>query len=125
NVKQGHQLTLRTNYITSLANIGFPSTTTYVMPGNYYQFTDKTSSTVGQLNSTFKSSVNELRVNYQHVRDDRGDQTGQKPFPFIQVDSTDGTNLRFGSESPSHANAITEDITELTDDFTMIRGRHT
>src|SRR5262249_17958582 len=47
NVRPGHQLTLRTNYVDSLARIGFPSTTIYLFPTNYYAFTDKTSSTVG------------------------------------------------------------------------------
>jgi hypothetical protein len=99
NLAAGHQLTLRTNYVDSLARIGFPSSTIYVLPTNYYQFSDKTTSTVGQLNSTFKSAVNELRLTYQTVRDIRGDASGQKTFPFVQVDFTDGTNVRLGSEA--------------------------
>jgi hypothetical protein len=125
NLTSKHQLTLRTNYIDSLARIGFPSTTQYLMPTNFHQFSDKASSTVGQLNSTLKSSVNELRVTYQRIRDNRGDAAGQKPFPFVQVDFGDLTSVRFGSESSSQANKLNENITELTDDFTLVRGRHT
>ena len=126
NVRSGQQLTLRTNYIDALADIGFPSTTQYNLPTNFYQFSDKTSSTVGQLNSTFKAAaVNELRLTYQRVRDVRGDKTGQKPFPFVQVDFPDGTNTRLGSENSSHANKLNQNIVELTDDFTLVRGRHT
>jgi hypothetical protein len=125
NVTSSQQLTLRTNYVNALADIGFPSTTQYNFPTNFYQFSDKTSSTVGQLNSTFKSAVNELRLTYQRVRDVRGDKDGQKPFPFVQVDFPDGTNARLGSENSSHANKLNQNITEFTDDFTLIRGRHT
>src|ERR1044071_5971105 len=89
NVASGHQLTLRTNYIDSLARIGFPSTTMYLMPNNFYAFTDKTIATVGQLNSAFKTSVNELRVAYTTVRDNRGAAAGQTRFPFVQVEFAD------------------------------------
>ncbi|PYR79547.1 MAG: hypothetical protein DMF87_11030 [Acidobacteria bacterium] len=125
NLAASHQLRVSTNYVDSLARIGFPSTTQYLMPTNYYAFTDKTSSTVGQLNSTFKSAVNELRMTYQRIRDNRGDAAGQQRFPFVQVDFPDGTNVRFGSENSSHANKLNQNITEFTDDFTLIRGRHT
>jgi hypothetical protein len=43
---------------------------------------------------------------------------------MVQVDFRDGTNVRFGSESSSQANKLNENITELTDDFTLVRGRH-
>ena len=125
NVTPRQQLTLRTNYIDAHTRIGFPSTTQYLMPTNFYDFADKTSSTVGQLNSTFASSVNELRITYQRIRDNRADATGQRPFPMVQVDFADGTNVRFGSESSSQANKLNQNITEFTDDFTFARGRHT
>jgi hypothetical protein len=125
NLTSGQQLTLRVNYVDSLARIGFPSTTTYLLPTNYYAFTDKTTSTVGQLNSTFSSAVNEVRVAYQRIRDNRADIAGQQRFPFVQVDFTDGTNVRLGSENSSQANKLNQDITELTDDFTLVRGGHT
>jgi len=125
NLTSNQQLTLRVNYVDSLARIGFPSTTTYLLPTNYYAFTDKTTSTVGQLNSTFTSAVNEVRVAYQRIRDNRADAAGQQRFPFVQVDFTDGTNVRFGSENSSQANKLNQDITELTDDFTLVRGGHT
>ena len=125
NVTSRQQLTLRTNYIDARTRIGFPSTTQYLMPANFYQFGDKTSSTVGQLNGTFGNAVNELRVTYQRIRDNRADASGQKPFPMVQVDFADGTNVRFGSESSSQANKLNQNITEITDDFTVVGGRHT
>jgi len=125
NVTPRQQLTLRTNYVDARTRIGFPSTTQYLTPNNFYQFSDKTSSTVAQLNSTFRNSVNELRVTYQRIRDNRSDAAGQKPFPFVQVDFSDGTNVRFGSESSSQANRLKQTIAEFNDDFTVPRGRHT
>ncbi len=69
--------------------------------------------------------MNELRVAYQRIRDNRGDLAGQQRFPFVQVDFPDGTNAKFGSEASSHANKLNQNIAELTDDFTLVRGGHT
>ena len=125
NLAPGHQLTIRNNYVDALARIGFPSTTIYLMPTAYYAFTDKTNSTVAQLNSSKSRFVNEFRFAYQVVRDNRGDVDGQPHFPFIEVDFPDQTNVRFGSENSSQANKLNQDVMELTDDLTMLRGKHT
>jgi hypothetical protein len=125
NLRPGSVLTVRHNYIDSLARIGFPSTTQYLMPTNYYAFTDTTNSTVGQWNTSMRNAVNELRVSYQAVRDNRTDADGQSPFPFIQVDFPDNTNVRFGSENSSHANKLNQDVVEVTDDFTFVKTKHT
>jgi hypothetical protein len=125
NLRPGSQLTIRHNYVDSLARINFPSSTIYYMPTAFYQFTDTTNSTVGQLNSAFKLAVNEFRFAYQRVRDNRGDADGQAHFPFVEVDFPDNTNVRFGSENSSHANELHQDVIELTDDYTMIKGKHT
>jgi len=125
NLAPGAQLTVRHNYIDALARIGFPSTTNYLMPTAFYSFTDKTNSTVVQANNAMKSAVNEFRFAYQRVRDLRADADGQPHFPFVQVDFPDNTNVRFGSENSSHANQLDQDVIELTDDYTMIKGPHT
>jgi len=125
NLGPGSQLTVRHNYIDALARIGFPASPNYVMPTAFYRFTDKTNSTVGQLNNAFKRGVNEFRLAYQRVRDNRGDAEDQPQFPFVQVDFPDNTNVRFGSENSSHANKLNQDVIELTDDYSMIKGKHT
>jgi hypothetical protein len=123
NLNQQHRLTLRHNYVKGSNDIGFPTSTNYIFPDFFYQFRDTTNSSVAQLNSTFgSSSVNELRVTYQTVRDNRDGETN---FPTVQVDVSGGGQFRAGRENFSTANALDQDVLEITDDFTVTRGSHT
>jgi hypothetical protein len=125
NLSSRHQLTLRSNYVDALADIGSQSSLTYKLPTNFYHMTDKMLSNVGQLNSSFGRVFNELRLTYSRERNKRGGQPGVPDFPEVRVDMPDGTYVYFGSEYSSHANALDQDIVELTDDLTMVAGNHT
>ena len=126
NVASGHQLTLRHNYIDALTDVGTPSATFFKTPDNYYRFNDKTNSSVGQLNSTFGRAVNELRVAYTTVRDHRDPQPfEQKPFPQVNVLLATGINIQSGREQFSGANQLDQDILEVTDSLTLLKGQHT
>jgi hypothetical protein len=125
NLRSGHQLTVRHNYVLALNDIGRPTTAAYFMPDAFYRINNKTNSTVGQLNSTFGSAVNELRFTYSRIRDHRvGNPTEERPFPFVQVTLSSGT-VRAGRENFSGANELDQDVFELNDDFTWLKGRHT
>jgi hypothetical protein len=121
NLSDQHRLTLRHNYVKAQNDIGFPTSTGYIFPDFFYQFRDTTNSSVAQLNSTFGRAVNELRVTFQRVRDNRD---GVTDFPTVRVDVSGGGNLRAGRENFSTANALDQDIFEITDDFTFHRGNH-
>jgi Carboxypeptidase regulatory-like domain len=126
NVAPGHQLTVRNNYIDALNDIGRPDPANYFMPDAFYRFATDTNSFVTQLNSTFGTSVNELRVTYQRQRDLRGGQPGVPPFPFVRVFGlSGGASVRAGTENFSTANELDVDVVELTNDFSMMRGKHT
>jgi hypothetical protein len=125
NLLPGHRLTVRHNYIDSVADIGFPSATQYNFPDNFYQFKDTTNSTVAQLNSVFGSAYNEARLTVQTFDDRRTGQPDQRPFPLVRVDLPDGTNLRAGTENFSVQNELDQRVIEVTDDFTWLQGRHT
>jgi hypothetical protein len=124
NLSTRNQLTVRTNYINALADqsASSPSSIIYFLPGNFYAFTAKTSTTVGQLNSTWNTAFNEFRVTYQRERDLR--DPGQ-PFPNIQVEISGGANVRLGAETSSQQNRLDQDVVEVTDDFTWLKGTHT
>ena len=128
NVATGHQLTVRHNYLKGLNDIGRPSaggSGEYFMPDAFYRIRNTTNSTVAQLNSTFGSAVNELRFSYQSVRDRRAGQPDEdRPFPFVQVTLSSG-RVRAGRENFSTANELDQDVIELTDDFTWLKGNHT
>jgi hypothetical protein len=97
----------------------------YLMPDNFYRIKNKTNSTVAQLNSTFAGGVNELRFTYQRIRDRRGgNPTEERIFPNVTVDLSSG-QVKAGRENFSTANELDQDVYELTDDFTWIKGKHT
>ncbi len=127
NLSDRHRLTIRNNFTKPNVDVGFPSASRFFTPDTYYQVHNRSNSTVAQLNSTFGSSVNELRVNYQKIRDIR---TGETAFPQVLVDLTPGTcgsslcQIRFGTEEFSTANELYQDVIELTDDYTIHRGKH-
>ncbi len=126
NLASGHQLTVRHNYIDALSDIGTPSATFFKTPDNYYRFADKTNSSVAQLNSMFGRAVNELRVAYTTVRDHREPQPfEQKPFPQVNVTLASGVNIQSGREQFSGANQLDQDILEVTDSLTLLKGKHT
>lgn len=125
NLRTGSRLTVRHNYVKGLADNGTQTQFAYYMPDYFYEIEDTTNSTVGQLNTTLGSIFNELRVTYQRERNVRGRRGAQPAFPAIQVDLPDGSNVKFGTENSSHQNQLDQDILELTDDVTMVRGSHT
>jgi hypothetical protein len=76
------------------------------------------------LNSTFGTAVNEARFTYQRVRDRRGAQPFEpRPFPNVQVSLSAGT-ITAGREQFSTANELDQDIYEITNDFTWLKGKH-
>jgi hypothetical protein len=125
NLGANHQLTIRENYVDALADVGSSSAFSYEMPSNYYRMTDKMLSSVVQLNSSFGRLFNELRVTYQRERNLRGGQPGYDNFPQVRVYLPDGNSVYLGTEYSSQANALNQDIVQLNDDITWVRGTHT
>ena len=74
------------------------------------------------MNSTWNTAFNEFRVTYQRQRDLRN--PGQ-PFPHVQVDISGDANVRLGAELSSQQNRLDQDVVEVTDDFTWLKGTHT
>ena len=122
NLSPGQRLSLRHNYVGGGADVGSQSNFRYRFADNFYRFDSTTHSTVGQLDSTFGSAVNQARISYQRVRDDRGPQTA--PFPQVTITLDGGEEIRFGSEQYSTANFVYQDILEIHDDLTWVAGRH-
>jgi Carboxypeptidase regulatory-like domain/TonB dependent receptor-like, beta-barrel len=125
NLSPRHQFTYRMNYVDGTANIGSIFSDSYLTPDRFYSIEDKNLSNVWQLNSTLGKGFNELRVYYQRERNVRGHNQDFERFPSVRVDFPDGSQVNFGTEFSSQANKLNQDVVELTDDFTFIRGRHT
>ena len=127
NLSDSHRLTVRANYVNggrTLTSAGVPSTTIYALPHDYYTSEEKVFSPVGQLNSTFSHVFNEFRITYTRDRFGRNNP-GNPTFPYVRIDLPDQSNVRIGTENSSHANKLNQDIIELTDDVTWVKGKHT
>ena len=132
NVAKGHQLTVRHNYIDAMndissASLGTSQTSPYRLPDAYYRYFSTTNSTVGQLNSQLGRGVNELRLTYTRIRDHRGNPVDAAQFPqvTVQLATTPAFFAVAGTEQFSHRNAIDQDIIELNDAYTVLKGTHT
>ena len=128
NASEGNQLTLRWNYVDAGNLVNRPSSFTYEYPSEAYDFSSETNSLVGQWNAVFGSNkFNELRVTYQTIKDRRPPVS---IFPWVEIEDIapdEGFFSEFeaGSEPFSTRNALDQDIIELTNDFTWIKGNHT
>jgi hypothetical protein len=127
NLARGSRLTARVNYVDGIRDLtsqSQPSNLIYVLPSAYYTADETVLSPVVQLNSTFGRAYNEFRVAY--TRDRYARKTPNFPaFPYVRVDFPDSLNVRLGTENSSHANELDQDIFELTDDYTLVKGNHT
>jgi outer membrane receptor for ferrienterochelin and colicin len=126
NVNSSNQFTIRHNYVEASNDvIADRFSTRFRFPNSTYFFADETNSTVAQLNSTVGgSSFNEARINYTTIRDQRASPGA---FPGIEIGGTGprSADIIAGAEQFSSANSLDQDILELTDDFTFIKGAHT
>jgi len=125
NISTKHRLTLRYNYVNGLVDNSpsKASSTVFAFGDDFYRLTSKTNSAVMQLHSTISNSVfNELTVNYTTIRDQR--QIPDTIFPQVNVLVAGGYRLTAGSEQYSGANALNQDILEVTDNLSWSLGDH-
>lgn len=127
NISEKHQLIVRHNFINASDDIlgrstGTGSSNGFFFSNTRYKFANTTNSTVFQLNSAITNNLyNEAILAYQTIRDKR--ETPGRPFPTVRV--TYGTSMLVGgTENFSQANALDQDIIEITDNLTYIMGDH-
>ncbi len=125
NISPNHNATLRHNYVNAANDvIADRSSTRFRFPTGIYSLADETNSTVLQVNSVFgSSSFNVGRVGFQTIRDVRATPV---TFPSVDIGPiARQPQLAAGTERFSAANSLDQDILEITDDFTFIKGNHT
>jgi hypothetical protein len=125
NATAGNALTLRNNYVKGSTDVVANRTgSTFRFPTSIYSQQNHTSSTVAQLNSVISTGAfNEARVGVQTIKDLR---VPGVQFPTIEIGGANqSATLNVGTERFSGANSLDQKITEITDDFTMLKGNHT
>ncbi|MDY7093019.1 MAG: carboxypeptidase regulatory-like domain-containing protein [Acidobacteriota bacterium] len=125
NLSDAHNLTARHNIVDAARDINRPGSFTYEWPTETYDFQTKTNSTVLQLNSAFGPNVfNEARLAFQSIEDRRAGADGVR-FPWIEVEDVQGFEFEAGTEPFSTANSLDQDILEIHNDLTWLKGNHT
>lgn len=124
NLNDSHKATLRHNYVDATRDvIADRSSTAFRFPTAIYAQANETNSSVFQLNSVFGTSFNEARLGFQTVRDARAPGV---TFPSVDVGPISRRpEVAAGTERFSGANSLDQDVLEVTDDFTLVRGNHT
>jgi hypothetical protein len=130
NLGANNRLTLRHNYVDAWDDNFARTDAAFVLGQGGYVFNSTTNSSVAQLNSTLGNQVfNEFRVGYTTVRDHR--DIPSTLFPRLEIDlpagscATSGTcRILAGSENSSVANALDQDVLEITNDISLSRGIH-
>jgi hypothetical protein len=129
NLNNSNNITLRHNYVDGSTPVDpssySRSTSQFFFPSSIYSITDKTNSTVGQINSVFgANNYNEGRIGYQTIKDAR---TTPIIFPTVEIGGSGERSgaIQVGTERFSGANSLDQNILELTDDYTWIKGNHT
>lgn len=116
------QLTARYNFVDSANDVWNGSSTLFITSDRPYNIRPETTSLVAQLNSVIGGSwFNEARIgltNVDTVRD------GPTRFPTVEVLLPAGRSIQAGRERFSTANELYQDILEINDDVTFIRGNH-
>lgn len=125
NAGSSNQLTLRHNYVDAFKDVVSDRFfTRFRFPNSIYGFASETNSTVAQLNTVFGANAyNEARLGLQTIREKRAVPTA---FPTVDIGGAPrSAQIILGTERFSGANALDQDILEITDDFTMLFGNHT
>jgi outer membrane receptor for ferrienterochelin and colicin len=125
NATAGNALTLRHNYVKAGNDIvSNRSGSQFRFPTSIYTQANKTNSSVAQLNSVLTTGTfNEARVGVQTIKDIRSTPI---QFPSIEIGGANqNATLNAGTERFSAANSLDQKITEITDDFTVLKGNHT
>ena len=123
NLSNEHKLTVRHNLVDAFDDNLQRTAASFYFENSNYKFNSVTNQTVAQLTSSLGSSfANELIVGYTTVRDSR-DYLGAK-FPFVRINYLGSTAnvLAAGAENFSQANALDQDIIEVTDNFSYFAG---
>ncbi|MDA8018417.1 MAG: carboxypeptidase regulatory-like domain-containing protein [Thermoanaerobaculia bacterium] len=130
NLSDSNQLTMRHNLVDAALDVNRPSQFTYEFPSEAYAFTSETNSTVLQLDTIFSSNAyNSARIAIQSIEDRRSPANGID-FPWVEIEDVDGdgpTDVEFeaGTEAFSTFNELDQDILEIHNDFTWLKGDHT
>ncbi|WP_431215218.1 hypothetical protein ACQ86N_11140 [Puia sp. P3] len=138
NINRQHTLTLKYNYLNSFqdepaSNSGSVQSSYGRAAGQYalpfyksgYTIHNNFNIYLAELNSRFGSSAsNKLQIGYTALRDYRN-ALSDSPFPMVDIlDGNGQPYTSFGYELYTYGNKLNTDVYQLTDIFTLYKGKH-
>lgn len=131
NINQNNKLSVRFNFVDAIANRGISrGSSGYSFSNRQYNFNSNQKSFVAELTSRISDNAfNEARVVYTAIRDSR-DVPAAGRFPSVTVSMPYDTDrsgfgaIDAGVERFSQANGLDQDLIEITNNFTYIKGAH-
>lgn len=127
NINQDHKFTFRYNYVGATDEEGIGrSEYSYDFSNRQYNFNSTQHSLVAELNSSLSNDTfNEFRAVYTRIRDSR--DVVDQPFPQVVISlpiADDFRTINAGIDRFSQANSLGQDLIEITDNLTYIKGDH-
>lgn len=128
NINSKHQLTLRHNYIKA-EQIELARSQTVLEFSNNGFVTDYTNnSTILEINSRFSDHTsNRFIAGWTSVDDNRdvSAQNSQGLFPHLDINLGSNRVIRAGGQRSSQGNLKSQDILQITNNFTWFKNKHT
>lgn len=124
NIDEDHKFTFRYNRVDAVDEEGIDRfTNSYSFGNRQYNFNSVQNSFVAELNSSFGNDMsNTFRAVYTRIRDSR--DVVAEPFPEVNLRVDDDRSIFMGIDRFSQANRLDQDLIEITNNFTYIRGDH-
>lgn len=136
NVNKSNTLTFKYNYLKSFKDIAAsnsgapngnrqPSNTSMPFSGSGYTINNNFNIFIAELNTRISNHAsNKLQVGYSALRDFRASLAGSN-FPLVDILNAQGqTYTSFGYEPFTYNNLLNTDIYQLSDIFTLYKGKH-
>ena len=135
NINTNNKFSIRYNYLksyrdnppsTSNASGGRSNGPNYLgFSGNGYRIYNNINSVIGELNSKLSDfASNNFIMGWTGFRDYRESPSGT-PFPMVDILNSGSTYTSFGFEQFSANNSLNTDVFQVSDNFTLYKGRHT
>ncbi|MGI4804335.1 MAG: carboxypeptidase regulatory-like domain-containing protein, partial [Janthinobacterium lividum] len=126
NINDNNQLTIRNNYINSVATNLERDNFNFRFGGIDYTSHNNSSSTVAELKSKFSNNLNNSLVfGYSSVHDYR-DPNSDPALPQIEITgNSPGTTIFMGTDREAAIFDMQQKTTEFTDNLTLTTGKHT
>ncbi|RYY21704.1 MAG: TonB-dependent receptor, partial [Sphingobacteriaceae bacterium] len=125
NINDNNQLTIRNNYITSIATNLERDNFNFRFGGIDYTSHNNSTSTVAELKSKISNSIsNSLVVGYSSVHDYR-DPNNNPALPQIEITgNSPGSTIFLGTDREAAIFDLRQKTTEFTDNLTLTAGKH-